>query len=353
VALYFNEKYEAVLPALYHLHRGLASLSTSSFSTPAFNALDRSGTNVEIHGKILHLRDIKSMVLSLIEEIEDGIEKLTLGLGFVTVPEHVTDRPRETKGGYSFIADPVNPFQEEADMVLKKALLDLTQFYVLDSNGRVIWMPGPCFEYLHLHNDILKKLFVATHLTSGSPARGTELSSQLIENVPGGSIRNVLFLYNIFLCMGTHNKTSHVGNEDKNMVRVPLQALVLAWLTMLVRVRPFVVTLQYDLRGQRAALNARRYLYPGVYHPLMTSDLSRALAKATDRLLSIRLTLKDWRHLMAWFTQDHAELFEQTHIQTTAVHIGFGHSGVVNSGEYASDMRLPDGLDNVGDTTPH
>jgi hypothetical protein len=168
----------------------------------------------------------------------------------------------------------------------------------------------------------------------------------LIENVPGGSIRNVFFLYNIFLMMGTHNKTSH-ATEDKNMVRIPFQALVPLRLTMLVRVQPFVVALQEGLFRKSAAVNTRRYLYRGVHGPMTTQDLSEAMATETERLLSIRLTLRDWRHITSWFIKENSSLFEATEGSTSVAHLGFGHTAEISRREYAKDDRLPEGVDKM------
>src|SRR6266487_1183805 len=123
---------------------------------------------------------------------------------------------------------PSNPFAQERELLLRTVLSPLYRgpsLYFVNSEDCVLWKPGPCYEYLHLSDDLLQRLFVATHLTSGPTGRETELASKLIRNVAGGSMRNVLYLFNIFLSMGTHNKTSHVSNEDKNMVRAPWQGL--------------------------------------------------------------------------------------------------------------------------------
>jgi len=348
VSRYFDEKMEAVLPTLYHLHRGLAGLSTSSVSTPLFNALDRSGTNVEIHGKILYLTAIKDMVMRLNNEIADGIERLTFGLGALEVPEHVSESPREARADFGFIDHPSNIFHKERDMLLRYILSGRNpgvRMYSIDGDDQIVWLAGPCHEYLALADSVLKQLFVATHLTVGPPARGTEVTSQLIRNVAGGSFRNILFLFNIFLSMGTHNKTSHVTNEDKNIVRAPWPMLVPHWLTMLVRIRPLVVTLQLYFRGSRHGYRAEHYLYPGLQRPESTSDLSKAMSFHTSRILGVSITLKLWRQVVAWFVAENARLFERPHMHTTVAHLGFGHSSVINSRHYAGDARLPVELD--------
>jgi hypothetical protein len=300
---------------MYHLHRGLASLSISSFATPAFNAPDRSGTSVQVGDKILRFAGLKDMVLRLDYEIGQDLMKLTFGLGQCPFPAHIFDSPRETKAGYSFIDDPSNPFAAESTRLLQAVLkegITPNPYYLLDSKNKVVWLPGPCYEYINLSYDVMMKLFVVTHVTSGSPGRGTELASQLLRNVAGGSIRSLFFLFNIFLLMGTHNKTSHVSNEDKNIVRAPWQAITQHWLTMLVRVRPFVVTLVLYFQGMKHAYCVHHYIYYAVNRPANTSDLSKALAYHTHRLLGIRITLKQWRHIMSWFVADNFKVFQLT-----------------------------------------
>jgi hypothetical protein len=348
VAKYFDETNEAIIPAMYHLHRGLASLTTSSFSVPAFNAPDRSGTSVQIGDKILQIAAIKDMAIAMQKEIDEDLHKLTFGLGHCQLPVHVYDSPRETKAGYCFLDDPANKFAAQSELLLRAVLKDRASpvpFFVVDSNNKVIWLPGPCHEYINLSFDVMMKLFVVTHITAGSPGRGSELSSQLLRNMSGGSIRSIFVLFNIFLLMGTHNKTSHVSNQDKNIVRAPWQPLAQQWITMLARVRPFVVTLQLYFRGTRLGHNAHYYIYHGVHHPVTTSDLSKALAYHTHRHLGILITLKQWRHIVSWVVADNYRLFQHAHLQTEAVHVGFGHEATTASGSYASDLRLPVEID--------
>jgi hypothetical protein len=288
------------------------------------------------------------MVLKMCHEIGDDLGKLTFGLGPCPQPAHVFDSPRETKAGYSFLDDPSNPFASESDYLLRAVLSDRVTpipYFLLDSRNKVLWLPGPCYEYINLSVDVMMKLFVVTHITSGSPGRGSELASQLLRNVAGGSIRSLFYLFNIFLTMGTHNKNSHVSNEDKNIVRAPWPHLVPHWLTMLVRVRPFVVTLQLYFRGFRQAYNAHYYIYHGVHRPVNTSDLSQAMAHHTNRHLGIRITLKLWRHIMSWIVADNFSVFQHAQLTTEAVHLGFGHQATTASGSYASDLRLPQALD--------
>ena len=87
--------------------------------------------------------------------------------------------------------------------------------------------------------------------------------------------------------------------------------------------------------------NAHSYIYHGVHHPVNTSDLSKALAHHTHRLMGVRITLKQWRHIMSWIVADNYRIFQHAHLQTEAVHVGFGHEATTASGSYASDLRLP------------
>jgi hypothetical protein len=189
-APYLDEMNETIIPVMYHLHRGLGSLMMSTFATPAFNAPDRSGTSIQVEGKIIHLSAIKAMVQCLHHEIGQDLHRLTFGLGPCDRPTHVYDSLRETKAGYSFLDDLSIPFASQSNLLLRAVLTDRITpipYFLLDSHNKVLWLPGPCYEYLNLSYDVMMKLFVVTHITSGSPGQGSELASQLLRNISGGS----------------------------------------------------------------------------------------------------------------------------------------------------------------------
>jgi hypothetical protein len=78
-------------------------------------------------------------------------------------------------------------------------------FHYVDEHGWLGWKAGPCFAYMKSCHEVEMKLFSATHNSVGEPARGTEIGTHVIENVTGGTLRNVLIMFQYFCMMGTYN----------------------------------------------------------------------------------------------------------------------------------------------------
>jgi hypothetical protein len=89
-------------------------------------------------------------------------------------------------------------------------------------------------------HEVEMKLFSATHTSVGKPARGTEIGTHVIENVTGGTLRNVLIMFQYFCMMGTYNKISHRTEQDVTMIRVPHPEIGRLWMLYITFVRPIV-----------------------------------------------------------------------------------------------------------------
>ncbi len=88
VEKYFLEKTQAILPHLYLLKRGLASIKSADQSALLFNAPDLSGTSAIIGGKELTLEAIGALHNRAVEEIT-GRE--LFGRGLVSDLQHIAD----------------------------------------------------------------------------------------------------------------------------------------------------------------------------------------------------------------------------------------------------------------------
>jgi hypothetical protein len=182
----------------------LASVIFQSKAGPCFTALDFSGNNVIVEGHVLYLRDIRYFVETLITEIKDQFRtRLFFGLEIVNInwsPEVIHEEPRNISVGYSCFRDSKNDFAKHKDDLLQIILthpLIRSHFHYIDQRGQLVWKTGPCFAYMYDCHDVEMKLFSATQTSVGESARGTEIASHLIENVSGGTIRNVRVLFQL------------------------------------------------------------------------------------------------------------------------------------------------------------
>lgn len=333
--------------------RPLNHFRSAEDGTLRFTALDFSGDNVIIAGHVLYLKDIRYFVETLIDEVKQRLKtRLFFGLDVVDVnwsPGVVHEEPRNTTIGYSCFRDPRNVFPECRDTLLRTVLthpLLRGCFHCRDEQGRIRWRASTCFAYMDECHEVEMMLFSATQTSVGEPGRGTEIASHLISNVSGGSIRNVLVMFQYFCMMGTFNKSSHLTGRDLTMMRVPHPEIGRLWMLYLAHVRPLVVVWQRHFHGQRAEARARDCLFFGPHRAISSAELSRSLSYHFERLLRIKMPISLWRQVSTWFLNHHSARFPD-HIALSnraALAAQMGHSEAAHD-LYAADVRLPSRID--------
>jgi hypothetical protein len=338
---------------MYLLMRPLNRFVTAEEGALRFTAMDFSGDNVLIAGQVLYLRDIRSFIETLITEIKEHIlSQLFFGLDVVDIgwsPGIVYEEPRNISIGYSCFRDPHNIFAKHKDDLLKVVLTHPRvrgHFHYIDQQGRIAWKAGPCFAYMHACHKAEMMLFSGSQTSVGETGRATELASHLVENVSGGTLRNILVMFQYFCMMGTYNKNSNALERDVNMIRVPHPEIGRLWILYRTFVCPLLVIWQQYFQGQKAAARARQRLFFGPHRPVTPSELSRSLSYHTHRLLNIKISISLWRHIVKWFLDHHtAYLRDHTALSIQpALAFQMGHNEKTHS-LYAVDARLPAKID--------
>ena len=319
-----------------------------------FTALDFSGQNILVNGHVLHIKDIKMCIETIISELRSiFIQDLFFGLSHLIdldawLPGIVHEEPRNQRPGYSCFVDPHNHSLSEPSSLLLRTVLDHPtisgRFHFLDQNSTLIWKAAPCLAYLEKCEAVEMLLFTATHMTVGEPPRGTEFASHCIHNIPGGNIRNVFIAFQNFCLMGTFNKS--VAHHGSKIMRVPLPEIGRLWTIYISHVRPLVVAWQRYFKGTPAELRAQNNLFFGLHRPVTSTQLSQALAFHTSRILGIRITISLWRHIATWFLNHHAVKFQEHLAMANRATLAtqMGHSEATHA-LYAADARLPTGID--------
>ena len=348
VEKYFLEQYEGIMPSLYILLRGLSAITSADENAMLFNAPDTSGTSAIFGSRTLHVFHIRDFVLQKLQDVINRLDELTFHQTIFTVSptEPVYDEPRCRNPGYSFLHDGRNAWNSKLT-VLEFILTNpniFAQFGYINPSGNVVWKPGPCHKYLHAIHTTQMDLLLLTVLTFGEPGRGTELAAHLLNNVPGGSIRNVFALFNIFCLRGSFNKTSHASHEDKTMARIPILSVGRAWIRFLAFLRPIFIVLQTHFRPHMA-FNASHYLLAGNDRPVTSSDISLAVARVAMSEWQLTLPLSVWRQYMAFMTSCNQSIFLRAQDKNCPSDAQFGHTRTMDRTHYAGDERTPHGLD--------
>jgi hypothetical protein len=332
--------------------RFLNHFSSAEQGTLRFTALDFSGDNIIVGGKVLYLRDIRYFVETIISEVKELIHgQLLFGLDTFDInwsPGVVHEEPRNRTIGYSCFGDPSNSFVQHRFDVLQSILTQPSlrgRFHFVSKEGTVVWKAGPCFAYMALCHEVEMLLFSGTQTSVGEPGRASELASNLISNIAGGTIRNVLAMFQYFSMMGTYNKTGNLTGRDVTMMRVPHPEIGRLWMLYLTFIRPTIVVWQNYFSGSKVAARARDHLFFGPYRPVTSPELSRSLARHTQRLLGIKMPVSLWRQVATWFLNYHSVLFrDHNPLNRSSLAAQSGHSEGIH-GLYASDARLPSGMD--------
>lgn len=350
VSSFLDDAREGPIPSMYLVMRFLNHISSAEQGTLRFSALDFSGDNILVGGKVLYLRDIRRFVETIISEVKELIHgQLFFGLDTFDInwsPGVVHEEPRNRTIGYSCFGDPSNSFVRHRFDVLRAILTHPSlrgRFHFVSKEGKIVWKAGPCFAYMTLCHEVEMLLFSGTQTSVGEPARASEFASQLINNIAGGTLRNVLAMFQYFSMMGTFNKTGNLTGRDVTMMRVPHPEIGRLWMLYLTFIRPAVVVWQNYFSGGKVAARARDHLFFGPYRPVTSAELSRSLAHHTQRLLGIKLPVSLWRHVATWFLNYHSVLFRGPHNLRSSLAAQAGHSEGIH-GLYASDVRLPAGI---------
>jgi hypothetical protein len=353
IADFLDDGREGPIPSMYLLMRPLNHFVTAEQGTLRFTALDFSGDNIIVAGRVLYLRDIRHFIETLIAEIKDNIRtQLFFGVDVADInwsPGIIYEEPRNISIGYSCFRDAHNSFARHKNDLLRVILTHPRvrgHFHYIDQQGLIVWKAGPCFAYMQSCHEVEMKLFAGTQTSVGEPARGTEIASNLIENVSGGTLRNILAMFQYFCMMGTFNKASHLTGRDMNMMRVPHPELGRLWMLYTTFVKPLLVIWQKYFGDKNAVARARTRLFFGPHRPVTAFELSRSLSYHTYRLLKIKISISLWHHIATWFLNHNPASFSDylaiSNLSVFATQMGHGEA---THALYAPDARLPAKVD--------
>ncbi|TEB19704.1 P-loop containing nucleoside triphosphate hydrolase protein [Coprinellus micaceus] len=345
---YLLERSDAIMPNLYLLHRGLASISSAEQSGTILSSPSWDSDAVTIAERNLYFHEIGGMVEALEEEIESDLQGLLFDSNVHMEPfeGQIFDEPRKTTPRYCFVDDERNPWHKNKPLlhhILETPSL-FRHFASLTPDGKGIdWHTGRISEWMKSAFQLQEKLMIAIVLTYGEPARSTELVTTLLRNYPGGSIRNFFTAFGTFFLRGSYNKTSFFTGKDKVMARAPLPSISRLFVQFLVYVRPLFSAWQRIIRPKMHH-NSVYYLFCGLWRPLTSIDLSKALVRFTVKYLEVCIPPSLHRQIMAFITSRYRRAFPAG-IVSTGTDEQLGHSQKMDRKHYGLDASIPGQMD--------
>ena len=156
--------------------------------------------------------------------------------------------------------------------------------------------------YLETSSRWLKKLLALCHVTSGAPARGTEINQVIWYNTQINP-RNLFLdpVNHVFLIRLAYSKTFSRDQHEKDAVRALPQSLSYLLLGYLAYIRPFEESLLVSLHNRQPEAYFLLFWDYRTERPFSSKVLSRTLKSLTTELLTQRINIQSWRHIVQGF----------------------------------------------------
>lgn len=247
----------------------------------------------DLHGRIVNeLRDILFNRLILLPRRD--LPRLNL--------LEMEDNANISTPGYYL---PDNPsFKSIGDFMRRQLVTPTSPIYRslikrIDSNGTRSWWRTKVLEFLHARQTFIKLLLLASHLTSGSPLRGTEWEYTTLRNLRGSDsyIRDIIWdRHQNLIRITTHwHKSRNITRQNRPNVRFlpPTLSYILVYYILFTMPVYYFINLEYLQERQISPflfeINGRRIESP---------TLSRMLYIKSSEIFRSGLTLNPYRHLI-------------------------------------------------------
>ena len=194
---------------------------------------------------------------------------------------------------------------ESNDFLLQRALL-LPEWSspILgdDSYPTIEISRSRALAYLETSRGWLKALLALCHVASGAPARGTEINQVIWHNTLINP-RNLFLdpVNHVFLIRLAYSKTFNRDGQEKDAVRALPQSLSYLLLGYLAYIRPFEECLHVSLYQQLPEAHALLFYDYRTNRPFSSKVLSSTLRSMTAELLTQRINIRAWRHIVQGF----------------------------------------------------
>jgi hypothetical protein len=251
--------------------------------------------------------------------------------------------------GYSFITDPQNHLQGRFRLLSQRVFAD---------DGGLSWKsPSQLLGYLRSCDRFVQHMFSAIHMTSGMPARGSELRSIRWANTLA-TPRNVVCFQGRLIVIFPYNKACTTTNNSFYVVRAPSPAVEKMLFVFLVYLRPLrdmIARKVLFLEELTSSKEPNRHIF--TKHDQVTScynsdDCLRSL-KLTTAQSPMTMTMRNYRQIAIAMSKRHIPgLLKQFNPHLPNDLDGFlsllsfqtGHKPATRSGAYALENGFPSKL---------
>lgn len=265
----------------------------------------------------LGMGQLKRLVKSQVERAQMELEQLLLlhsdeerndlGIGFKL--HRLVDNASEICVGWNFLQDERNmrgELPDRSDWLLERVARQdwlRDEFIDLDHDKKVTWNQAAVVKYKKSVDSFLRRLFLLIHLTSGQPARGTELLSLRHSNTMQGHHRNIFIDHGMVSTVTSFHKGYTVTGSTKIIHRyLPKQVgellIYYLWLVL-----PFWQRL--DILALHRTQPASPFLWPRNGAATDSKLLGEMIRKSFEDELDITMDVPSYRHLAIAISRKH------------------------------------------------
>jgi hypothetical protein len=253
------------------------------------------------------------VVYSCLDHADQLFREVSFDATLPNVPaiSNIHDIPNKLNNNFSFLDNPDNPFQQPN---FRQALLlhlaktnSARRFWMgekLNSDGHIQWNRNQVNHWNKKVDELGQWLLAAYHLSSGMPARATEIAAFTYRNTPTKS-RN-LFVSKGKSCLytvQTYHKCQNAVGSTKTIPRFLEGRLGRLLLASLVFIRPFQERLAEELGDTEKSTDLRRFLFVKNGHRMDGEDVSNAINFAFNTVLQKNIQFSQVRHVLVAFVR--------------------------------------------------
>jgi hypothetical protein len=291
-----------------------------------------------VDGTTITMAELRAFIRNLICDASNLLDDLLMGMARRTdsdLPLH--DNLSNKDVGYSFLTDRRNANFDSVTQLFKQAHL-WSRYVDGITDGKLRWKVSPCLAYLAKCETLQELLFVLIHVTSGQPARASELATFKICNTDH-RIRNVYLVHGEVVIIQHYTKSNSQTGHDDFIPRLLPKEVGQLLINYLMAVRPmerlFAMATWMD---EQAAGALFTHLFVANERQTSGKDLRLAFEQQTSKAFQEKFPISKYRHM--------AIAIDRAHVRNPEVnldHIGdkqAAHSSKTAERIYAREEGL-------------
>ena len=304
---YYKRGFLSVYGELREILGQATAIANTSFNIPVIIHGD-DYEDLTIRGRNLHFNDVRGAARNALSKCRELLGQLTFGMELPFDLNNIVDDMSCRTPGYSLGLGTTVEERKKSSRALLVVLLsnpEIRSRFLDEENN---WNREEMSLYLNLYSEYIDSLFLLIHLTSGQPARGTEIATLTIANGPTGH-RSVMWYKGRMLLLCHYSKLSSQANNSRAVARFLDASGSKVLLLDLLFVRPLVCIFAQLLgMNPRSVYQLQLFVHNGVkmtktkiYNHFSSAFLEHSgkpLKFSEYRHVAVHMATKNWRAII-------------------------------------------------------